>query len=225
LFTHFADAAASDFTHLQLERFLTLRGELERAGICFELSHCANSLAMLHYPEMHMDMVRPGIVLYGQMPDASVENTWDLRPVMSLHSIVSQVKNIEAGTAVSYSRSYIAETPRKIAVIPIGYADGYSRLLSNRGKVLVKGRTAGIAGRVCMDMTVIDITGINGVEEGTPVVLFGCQDGVTLSVEALAEQTGTIGYELLCNIGKRVPRVYRRGGREIGVQDMVAEQG
>lgn len=221
LFTHFSSGDDAAFTSTQMARFMAVRQDLVNRGIKFSVNHCANSLAVLQYPYTHLDMVRPGLLLYGQLPSANAVNSWALRPVMSLHTVVSQVKRIRAGDGVSYDRNYIAPSDRTIAVIPVGYADGYPRLLSNRATALVNGQEAPFRGNICMDMSILDVTDIPDVCEGTPVVLFGSQNGAELPVTQLADQIGTINYEIICNVGKRVPRVYRQNNTEIGYQDLI----
>ena len=215
IFTHFATADTDDeaYTMAQYNTFCKHIAAAEQAGIHFALRHCCNSAATLRYPPMHMDMVRPGIILYGCMPDGS-ENP-HLRPVMALKTAVSQVKQIAAGETVSYGRTFRAPSDMTLATVPIGYADGYSRLLSNRADMLVNGCRAAVVGNVCMDQTMLDVTGIDGVEAGTAVTAFGD----SLRVEELAALTGTISYELLCLVGKRVPRVFLQNGEVVGVHD------
>ena len=217
IFTHFATADTEDeaYTRAQFAAFTAHLAAAEQAGIRFELRHCCNSAATLRYPEMHLDMVRPGIVLYGCTPDGSADPR--LRPVMTMKTSVSQVKTIGAGDSVSYGRTFRAAGPMTLATVPIGYADGYSRLLSNRAVMLVNGRRAPVRGNVCMDQTMLEVTGIPGVEAGTGVTVFGPE----LPVEELAAVAGTISYEFLCLVGKRVPRVYWQDGRIVAVQDLI----
>lgn len=215
IFTHFATADTDDeaYTAAQYDAFCQHIAAAAQAGIHFALRHCCNSAATLRYPQMHMDMVRPGIILYGCMPDGS-ENP-HLHPVMALKTAVSQVKTIAAGETVSYGRTFRAPANMTLATVPIGYADGYSRLLSNRADMLVNGCRAAVVGNVCMDQTMLDVTGIADVAAGTAVTAFGD----SLRVEELAALTGTISYELLCLVGKRVPRVFLQNGEVVGVHD------
>lgn len=223
IFTHFATADDVDcsFTYIQFERFMSIITELGRIGIHIPIKHCANSAALLKFPEMHLDMVRPGIILYGLYPsdDPLLRNSAiigkDLfRPVMEMKSSIIQIKEVEAGTSVSYGCTYKANRKTRLATIPAGYADGYSRLLSNKAKVLVNGQCAPVAGRICMDQCLIDITDIDGkVDTGDEVVLFGRQNNGFISVDELARMMSTINYELVCIIGKRVPRVYFKDGK------------
>ena len=220
IFTHFAVADTEDeaFTRAQFAAFLAHIEGAAAAGVTFRLRHCCNSAATLRYPEMHLDMVRPGIILYGCMPDGSANP--HLRPALRLKTAVSQVKTVAAGECVSYGRTFVADRPLRLATVPIGYADGYSRLFSNRASMLVNGKRAAVVGRVCMDQTVLNISDAGAVEAGTVVTVFG--EG--MPVEELAEQIGTISYELLCLIGKRVPRVFVQGGDVVFVHDAIQPQ-
>lgn len=202
-FMHFADAEREEqrFSDLQFERFQTAIAELKAAGIDPEICHCANSAAVLHYKKAWTGYVRAGIILYGWQAGAPVEF---LQPVMEFKTRVLDLREIKVGDTVSYGRTYTAETPRRIAVVPAGYADGVSRALSGSGTFRVRGKAAPICGRVCMDMTMLDVTDIPGVELGDEVVIFG-RDA---SADALASAAGTISYELCCNVSKRVPRIY-----------------
>lgn len=216
IFMHFASADegrdGESFTRRQFALFRAMLGALSERGISFKLRHCCNSAATIAYPEFHLDLVRPGIILYGLAPSPLLKNTVKLTPALELKSIISQVKTIPAGTAVSYGRTYTSQTERRIATIPIGYADGYPRLLSGRADVLICGKRARITGRVCMDQLMADVTDIPEAAEGCVVTLIGRDSDEEISLDELAELTGTINYELACNISKRVPRVYLRGG-------------
>ena len=221
IFTHFSSADCADgelFTRLQFDLFLSAVHRLAQRGITFELRHCANS-AILQYPEMDLDMARAGIILYGHYPSAEVERTLPLLPVMELKSVVSQVKTVPDDTPVSYGRQYHSAGERTIATVPIGYADGYPRLLSGKGDMLVAGKRARVAGNVCMDQTMLDVTGIPGVEAGSAVTVFGRDGEGFVSVEELSEKSGLISYELLCALSRRVPRVYVRNDEIIETTD------
>ncbi len=221
LFTHFASADEADksYTYMQFERFMSISSELTRIGIHIPVRHVANSAAVMEFPEMHLDMVRPGIILYGMYPSQQVDKTKiDLKPAMTLKSNVILVKRVETGTAVSYGRIFTTGRESIIATIPIGYADGYARTLGNRASVLINGETAPIVGRVCMDQCMVDVTDLsNKVSVGDEVVLFGRQGGRDIRAEDIAAMTGTINYEVVCLIGKRVPRFYLQGGRILNV--------
>jgi alanine racemase len=229
IYTHFAvadepggDSAA--FTRSQFALFQRAVAALEGRGLRFALTHCCNSAASICYPEMHLDMVRPGILLYGLNPSRDLAGRLDLQPVMGLYSCVAMVKEIDEGTFVSYGRIYTAHRRMKVATVPIGYADGYERELSNKARMLVRGRIANVIGRICMDQLMLDVTHIEGVREGDLVTIVGPDGGHTLTFDEMAELSGTINYEKVCLIGKRVPRVYRRGGEEIGVVDYIRRQ-
>ena len=215
IFTHFATADSDDeaYTNAQFAAFQAHIAAAKAAGVTFALHHCCNSAATLRYPNMHMDLVRPGIILYGCMPDGSINE--HLRPVMALKTAISQVKTLKAGESVSYGRTFCATEDMTLATVPIGYADGYSRLLSNRAEMLVNGQRASVVGNVCMDQTMLDVSGIQNVEAGTAITAFGGD----LRVEELATLTGSISYELLCLVGKRVPRVFLQNGEVVGVHD------
>lgn len=216
IFTHFAsaDECERDYTNMQFERFMSLCTELGRVGIHIPLKHACNSAGIIQYPEMHLDMVRPGVILYGLYPSQDVDrNKIHLEPAMTLKANVILVKDVEPDVCVSYGRIFHTSRKSKIATIPIGYADGYTRLLSNKGRMLVNGEFAPVVGRICMDQCMIDVTDLeHEVHVGDEVVIFGGQMGSCISVEELAAQIGTINYELICIIGKRIPRVYLRGG-------------
>ncbi len=207
LFTHFADADGSeDYTMAQFTQFLDLRDDLAKRGRKFALSHCAASAAMLHYPCTHLDLVRPGIALYGHYPDPDSEGLDGpgLRPVMTLKSRVIAVRELPAGSSVSYGRTRVLSRPSRLAVLPIGYADGLHRSLSNRGEVLFETGRAPMVGRVCMDLCMVDVTDLPAVRPGDVAQLFG----VDLPLEDKSDAAGTISYELLTAVAPRVPRVY-----------------
>lgn len=207
VFTHFSHADGSEeYTMLQFTRFLDLLKALEEKGITFPIRHCAASAATLNYPCTYLDMVRPGIAFYGHYPDPSCEGLDGpgLAPLMTLKTRVLSVKEVPAGTAVSYGRTHVLDHDARLAVLGIGYADGLSRKCSDKLKVWVGGHTASLVGRVCMDLCMIDVTGIPNVAAGDEVEVYGPH----VPVEAAAELAGTIQYELLCNVSKRVSRIY-----------------
>lgn len=213
IFTHFAvsdedDTDSEAYTWEQFTLFLRVVNALAERGRTFPIRHCANSGALARYPEMYLDMVRPGIALYGVGADAK---RLGLRPVMTLKSSVSTIKIFDPGTDISYGRTYRAADKARIGVLPIGYADGLFRGLSNRLAVVTDQGPAPIRGRICMDMTMVDLTGLPDVKVGSEVEIFGrCQ-----SVDHLAQMLDTISYELLCAVSKRVPRVYLRDGQVV----------
>lgn len=216
-FTHLAvaddySAVATAYTKRQFERFLRATEELKARGAAITLRHCANSAGVVGYPEFQLDMVRAGIILYGLRPSAQCEGKLDLHPVMQLKSVVASVKQVGAGTKVSYGGIYTVPQETTVAVVPIGYADGYQRGLSNKARMLVNGRCAPVIGRVCMDQVMLDVTGIPDVKRGTPVTVFGQDGSAFLPVDELADLLGSINYEFTCLLSKRIPRVYLNAG-------------
>lgn len=210
VYSHFATADAQDtgFAHEQLVRFKSVLSELEALGIDPGIRHIANSAAAIRMPEAHLDMVRLGIAMYGLAPSAS--RVWELplEPAMSLWTRISMVKDIAEGETVSYGRRFQAARPTRIATLPLGYADGWPRALSGKISVHVNGYLAPLVGTICMDQCMLDVTDVPGVKTGDEIVLFG--DG-GLSIDAMAKALDTINYEVVCMVGRRVPRVYRRG--------------
>lgn len=221
LFTHFASADEKDrdYTHMQFERFMSICSELNRIGVYIPVKHVANSAAIIEFPEMHLDMVRPGIVLYGLYPSNNVDKQKIcLKPAMTLKANITLVKDVEKDTCISYGRIFTTKCNSVIATIPIGYADGYTRLLSNKGKVLINGEPAPVVGRICMDQCMVDITDLHTeVNVGDEVVLFGKQGDREIKVEDIATAIGTINYEIVSIIGKRIPRVYLQDGKVCNV--------
>ena len=205
IFTHFSDADGCEaYTMRQFTRFLDLLDKLSARGVTFEIRHCAASAAMLNYPCTHLDMVRPGIALYGHYPAPGMEYTCPLLPVMTLKTRVAAVRDLPAGTCVSYGRTATLARDSRLAVLPVGYGDGYFRLFSNGQPVAIRGKKAPVVGRVCMDLTMVDVSDIPGVVPGDEAVLYGD----AAPVEDGADRAGTIQYELLCDVSPRVPRVY-----------------
>lgn len=220
IFTHFAAADEVDkgYTQMQFEKFKWVCKELENQGVDIEIKHCGNSATIIDLPDMHLNLVRAGIMLYGLAPSPDVMlNKLELKEVMSLKVRITHIKEIEAGQSVSYGRRFIADKTSKIASLPIGYADGYTRLLSGKAEALVKGQRVPVVGRICMDQCMIDVTGIDGVEVGDEVVLFGQQGGAFISIDEVAQKLGTINYEVVCMISRRVPRVYTKAGKVVEV--------
>lgn len=206
IFTHFAasdedDEKSEEYTRKQFASFIAVLEALQKNGQYFQIKHCANSGAVARYPEMYLDIVRPGIELYGVGIDAERLN---LKPVMSLKSNVSTIKDVDAGTDISYGRTFTTQNKSRIGVIPIGYADGLMRGLSNQLNVHTPDGMAPIRGRICMDMTMIDLSYLPDIVEGTEVEIFGQQQ----RVDNVAKLLGTISYELVCAVSKRVPRLY-----------------
>ena len=211
IFTHYASADEADrgFTELQLSRFGEFIKLLESRGVDIPIKHTANSAAIMEYPETVFNMVRPGIITYGLYPSGEVDkNKLSLSPAMELKTHVAYVKYIEENDTVSYGRTFCADKKMKIATIPVGYADGYPRLLSNKGRVIINGEYAPILGRICMDQFMVDVSHIEDICEGDSVTLIGRDGGCCISAEEIAEYAQTINYEIICGIGKRVPRVF-----------------
>lgn len=210
IFTHFAVSDRSrenedGFTDEQYKRFSLCLERFEESGLKADYSHCCNSAALISDYEKHLDICRPGIILYGLSPSDSPELQKDFIPVMTVKSVVSMVKEISEGDTISYGKTFKADKKMKIATISAGYADGYPRLLSNKGYVLLNGQKANIVGRICMDQFSVDVTNIDSVKMGDEVVLFGKE----LSVDILAKLCDTINYEIVCGISKRVPRIIK----------------
>lgn len=211
IFTHFSDSDGSEeYTMLQFTRFLAVLERLSGRGLTFPIRHCANSAAVLNFPCTHLDMVRPGVALYGHYPAPGCEGLDGpgLRPVMELKTRVSTVRALPAGTAVSYGRTCTLARDSLLAVVPVGYADGLPRECSNGLEMLLHGMRAPIVGRVCMDMCMLDVTGLPGVRAGDVATVYGFDGGDCIRVEDAAARAGTIQYELLCAVSERVPRVY-----------------
>lgn len=206
VFSHFgnADEVNNAFSDVQLRRFRAAVEALAAAGIRPRWIHLANSVATLTRPDTHFSLVRPGVCLYGVRPDGATP--WRPRPAMQLETALWSVRAVAAETPLSYNQTYVTHRPSRIGVLPIGYADGYPRLLSNHGAALVGGRRVPIVGRVCMDLTLVDVTDVPGAQRGDPVVLFGRQGEAELTVEEMAEWQQTIPYEVLIRLSKRVPR-------------------
>jgi alanine racemase len=210
LFSHFshAESVHGDYTQKQLEIFKHVLGQLRSASVIPDLVHLANSAATITLPAAYFDMVRPGLILYGVYPSSNMKEQMHLKPALSWKTKILQLKNVPSGTSVSYGQTFVTERESLIATLPIGYADGYPRLLSNRGEVLVCGQRAPIAGRVCMDLTMIDVTDIRNVRQGDEVVLLGRQGAAEISADEIAAWANTISYEILTSIGARVPRIH-----------------
>jgi len=216
IFSHFAsadelDEAGRHYTGQQVAFFAAAVAAARAAGFAPRYIHIANSAAALVLDLPFCNLIRPGITLYGVLPSADFQGMVGLKPVMRLKSVVAMLKWVEPGTSISYARRYTAQERRLIASVPIGYADGYNRALTNRGEALVRGKRARVAGTVCMDWIMLDVTGIDGVAVGDQVTLLGPDPmGDCITAEELAAAAGTIPYEIFCGISKRVPRVYLR---------------
>jgi len=217
IFTHLASADHADksFARQQLERFDDYRQRLRMMGLDIPMAHAANSAAIIDLPESHLDMVRAGIAMYGLAPSVETgRETVCLTPAMALKTRIVQVKQVPAGFAVSYGSTHVTAHPTVVATVAAGYADGYSRRFSNQGRMLVRGCPVPVIGRVCMDLTMLDVGRVADAAIGDDVVIFGAQGGKRIGAEDLADQLGTIGYEVLTAVAARVPRVYLNGGKD-----------
>jgi alanine racemase len=210
VFSHFshAESVEGTYTQQQLRLFQNLLERLQAEGIAPPFVHLANSAATITLPAAYFDMVRPGLILYGVYPSPAMATQICLKPVLSWKTRILQLKKVPAGSSISYGQTFITKRESLIATLPLGYADGYSRLLSNRGEVLVNGTRAPVAGRVCMDLTMIDVTGIEKVQPGDEVVLLGRQGDAEISADEMAAWANTISYEILTSISNRVPRIH-----------------
>ena len=216
LFTHFVSADSADHTLAkeQIARFESFRKELEKRGALFRLVHMSASAGTMEFPEAHFNMVRSGIINYGLYPSDEVDKEkLPLTPALSLKSTVIYVKDIEEGDSVSYGATFTAPRRMRIATIPVGYGDGYFRAYSGKGSVLIRGKRAPILGRICMDQFMVDVSDIPGVTEGDDVTLIGRDGEEEITADELAFLAGTISYEILCDLGKRLPRVYLKNGK------------
>lgn len=210
IFSHFARADETDksYSHTQLNKFNEVLAEFEKSNFEIELKHIANSAAVIDLENSYLDLVRPGIMLYGLLPSKELNNEIDLKALLSFKTKVVQIRNLKKGTAIGYGSTYKTESQEKVAVLPIGYKDGYPRLLSNKGEVLIKGKRAPIRGRVCMGQTIVSIEDIDDVKIGDEVVLIGRQSGDQISASEIAELTSTISYEIVCNLDRNLKRIY-----------------
>mgnify|MGYP003294060319 CR=1 FL=1 len=211
VFTHFASADEEDksFAYKQLQIFQNFISEIKNMGIKDFMCHCSNSAAIVTMPEANMDAVRAGITLYGLRPSSNIDlKEHHLKPVLAFYSSVVFVKEVPAGFPVSYGSTFVTEKPMRIATVPIGYGDGYPRSLSGKGFVLIRGQKAPILGRICMDQMMVDVTNIKNVVEGDKVTLIGKDDNQQITADELGELSGRFNYELVCDLGNRIPRHY-----------------
>ena len=218
LFTHFARADEREKApaYQQLEKYQAFQKALKEAGLKIPLCHCSNSAGIIRIPEANMDAVRAGIILYGLYPSGEVEKEpVPLKPLMTLKSHIAYIKTLEPGVQISYGGTYTTQKETRVATIPVGYADGYARSLSNKGWVLIRGKKAPILGRVCMDQFMVDVTDIPEARELDEVILLGKSQDQQITMEELGELSGRFNYEFACCISKRVPRIYFKGGKAI----------
>ncbi len=226
VFTHFAsadepDADGVEFTRLQLRRFIEVCNRVKAFGYTLPLLHSCNSAGTVAFPEAHLDMVRPGMMLVGYNPVPDNQNA-DLRPVCTIQARVSMVKEIKAGMPVSYNRTYISERDMTIATIPLGYADGYPRALSSKGRMIVRGQFANVIGRVCMDQLMLDVTHISGVTKGDIVTVIGQDGDVKIDFMDMGATSGISYYELITRTGRRMPVLYTRGNQTVAILDYLS---
>ena len=224
IFTHFATADETDksYAKYQLKLFNDFTNRLEQEGIKFNVKHVSNSAAIMDMEETYFDGVRPGIIMYGYYPSEEVfKDKLNLRPALTLKTSIAHLKTLPEGMYISYGRKFKTERESIIATLPIGYADGYTRALSNKGKVIINGKLAPIVGRVCMDQVMVDVTDVGEVSVGDEVVLLGEQGEAKFNADDLAEILNTINYEIICMIGRRVPRVYMKDGKIVKIRNYV----
>ncbi len=221
IFTHFARADEVDKSHAQAQYdlFCKMIKKCEERKICFSYHHCSNSAAILEYPDANMDLVRAGITLYGLWPSMEMDMSFPLKPVLSLYSHIVHIKELEPGREISYGGTYVTNKKQRIATIPVGYGDGYPRSLSNKGYVLIRGKKAPITGRVCMDQFMVDVSDIPDVTVHDLVTLIGTDQQQSITMEELGTLSGRFNYELACDLGERIPRIYYRNQKLVSVRD------
>ncbi|MCH5186933.1 MAG: alanine racemase [Oscillospiraceae bacterium] len=211
VFTHFSKADETDLSYAreQFARFMDCIEKIEAAGVKIKIRHCCNSAGIMNFPEMHLDMVRPGIILYGLYPSQEVDKTrLSLIPAMSFKARISEIKTVPKGSLISYGGTYAAPDEMTVGTASVGYADGYSRVLSGKVGLLVGGEKRAVLGRICMDQCIFDMRNVHNTSVGDSVTLFGGSGENRIPVEEIAELMGTINYEIICMVGKRVPRIY-----------------
>ncbi|HLR34482.1 MAG TPA: alanine racemase [Tissierellales bacterium] len=226
IFTHFAKADEKDksFTRKQFERFNKVINEIEKLGINIPIKHVSNSAGIIDLPEYNLDMVRPGIINYGLYPSNEVnKERIKLKPAMTLKARISNIKKISKNTGISYGHTFITKRESVIGTIPIGYADGFTRILSHKAEVIVKGKRVPVIGTICMDQCMIDLTGVNNVNIGDEVIIFGGENNSYMPIEEVAKKIGTINYEIVCMVGRRIPRIYKRNGKTVKVVDYLID--
>ncbi len=213
-----------EYTRGQLKAYKGVAELFREEGIRPTYWHISSSAPMIDFPDSWFNLIRPGITIYGSYPNRDYIGRIALKPVMRLKTTIGCLKKVPVGTKISYGGTYITQRESLIAILPIGYGDGYNRLLSNRGEVLLRAKRVPVVGRICMDMIMVDVTDVDEVSPGDEVVLMGKQGGDEITVEEIAEKIGTISYEVLCTVGKRVPRVYVRGGKSIEAEVYVRRE-
>lgn len=224
IFTHFAVAEEGPaYTQEQTEKFLDILDQLDRSEIRIPLKHCANSAGILNYPDSYLNMVRPGLIIYGLLP-SSTSTTIDISPIMSFKSRVVHIQTVPKGNSISYGRNFITQRNSIIATISVGYGDGYSRSLSNIGEVIIRSKRAPIVGAVCMDLTMVDCTDIDTVQLGDEVTLIGRDGDEEITPDEIASLIGTISYEVTSCIGPRVPRIFARNGLPSRIKSLLGRE-
>ncbi len=216
IFSHLStsDEEDTDYTYQQYNRFLELVAALDENNVKIPIRHIANSAALVRFPELQLDMVRAGVIMYGMYPSCDVNyGSLSLKPAMKFKTRVINVKQVDEGAGISYGRRYITDSTQRIATIAVGYADGYSRVLSGKAQVIVDGVKVEQLGRICMDQCMINATMVNNINIGDEVTLFGESGGVSIPIEDVADKMGTINYEIACIVGKRIPRIYIKDGK------------
>jgi alanine racemase len=222
LFTHFAaaDEADKEYTYWQYERYNSFLKMLSDRNVDIKYKHVGNSAALIDLPGIRMDAVRPGIIQYGLYPSEAVDKSKiDLKPVMSVKANIIHVKEVDEGTSISYGRRFITNRRSRVATLPVGYADGYSRLLFGKASVIINGKLAPVIGTICMDQCMVDVTDAGDVKVGDEAVIMGGQGGAAISAEDIASHIGTINYEVICMFSKRVPRVYIKDGKVVNIKN------
>lgn len=225
IFSHFstADEKDKEYTDYQLAKFNEFYDALSNVGVRIKIRHIANSAAIIELPKTHFEAVRPGIILYGYYPSEEVDKSnIQLKPVMELKTNIAHIKKIPSGYYISYGRKFKSTRETVVATLPVGYADGYTRLLFNKAKVIINGQFAPVVGRICMDQCMVDVTNIKGeIKVGDEVILIGEKGGISINADHIAEMLGTINYEVVCMISKRVPRVYIKDGEVVKIRNYV----
>jgi alanine racemase len=224
LFSHFctSDETNKEYSYYQFQRYIWFSNKLKEMNIHIPVNNIANSAAIMELPDTYLDGVRPGIIMYGYYPSNEVKKeNLKIKPVMSLKANIIFIKTMDAEQYIGYGRKFKTKRKSIIATLPIGYADGYTRLLSNKAKVIINGKFAPVIGNICMDQCMIDITDIEGVEIGDEVILIGSDGYLKYDADDIASEIGTINYEVLCMISKRVPRVYIKGGKSVKVKSYI----
>jgi len=223
VYSHFSSADEDDktYSHMQIERFNKFCLRINSMGIEYKIRHISNSAGILDLPESYYDAVRPGIILYGHYPSCKINKTFELKPALSFKTTIIYLKDLPKDEYISYGRIYQTKSIEKIATLPLGYADGFSRLLNKKANVIIKNKKVPIVGSICMDQCMVNVDSIENVELGDEVIIIGESASEKITAEDLAKSLGTINYEVLCMISKRVPRIYLRDGKVVKVRNYV----